>query len=87
MRRSTVSSLVPLPFLSLVVAAVVSLVPGCFSPQTPSCAFTCVEAPHACPSGFTCGADRICHNDDNPGECIFSAPDAGTDGNGTDSER
>ena len=87
MRRSTVLSLVALPFLSFAVAALVSLVPACFSPHAPSCAFTCVQEPHTCPSGFSCGADGICHNDNNSGECLFSSQDAGTDGNGTDSER
>jgi hypothetical protein len=56
--------------------------PACFKPDHPPCAFTCIDPPHSCPAGFTCGADNLCHDPTNPGVCDLSpagdgaAPDA-----------
>jgi hypothetical protein len=44
-------------------------VSACFTPDHPPCAFTCADPPHTCPSGYTCGADNLCHDPNNPGTC------------------
>ncbi len=33
---------------------------ACFNPNQPACGFSCAQA-GACPDGYTCGADKICH--------------------------
>ena len=60
---------------------------GCFSPNQPACAFSCVDD-GACPSGYSCQADGVCHRDDDSGAtCDIpsqvdggDAGDAGGDG-------
>jgi hypothetical protein len=64
-----------------------ALFSGCFSPQQPSCAFSCTSPTHACPSGYTCGSDGICHSDNNQGECALGGQDGGTGVDGTTPER
>jgi hypothetical protein len=71
--------------LALLVSA--ALFSACFSPQQPPCAFSCAMPPNACPSGYTCGADRICHSDHNQGECPLGGQDAGTEADGSTPER
>jgi hypothetical protein len=53
-------------------------VPGCFHPDKPSCAFSCVEPPHTCPSGFMCGADGLCHDPTSARVCTIDLVDAAT---------
>jgi hypothetical protein len=48
---------------------------ACFSPNQPACAFSCAEA-GACPSGYTCGADKFCHKEGATGICPLD--DAGS---------
>ena len=48
---------------------------ACFNPNQPACGFSCAEA-GACPDGYTCGADKICHKIGATGVCPLS--DAGT---------
>jgi hypothetical protein len=75
----------------LTLATLGVAVPACFKPDHPACAFSCAEPPHTCPSGYTCGADNLCHDPLNSGFCLLepfdaATPDAGvTDaGNGGD---
>ena len=71
----------------VLAAAALALSPGCFSPLQPPCAFACAAPPHACPTGYTCGDDGICHSDRVQGECHLT-PDAGSaDVDGTGNER
>jgi hypothetical protein len=59
--------------------------PGCFHPDKPSCAFSCVEPPHTCPSGFTCGGDGLCHDPTSARVCTIEPIDAATvDGQSND---
>jgi len=57
---------------------------ACFHQRQPACAFSCVEPPHLCPTGYTCGASRICIRDDaDPALCTLRAPDAGATDDGS----
>ena len=51
----------------LAVATLGAAVPACFKPDHPACAFSCADPPHTCPSGYTCGADNLCHDPLNTG--------------------
>jgi hypothetical protein len=51
--------------------------PACFNPQQPGCAFSCASD-GLCPSGYSCGGDRLCHRTDGQGTCTASPPS--TDG-------
>jgi hypothetical protein len=73
--------------LLFLVAAALAPLPACFHPEQPACAFSCVEPPYSCPPGFTCEADGLCHDPNNPGLCALDPVlDAGqdTDGAGAD---
>jgi hypothetical protein len=63
--------------LILVAAALVASVglAGCFSPQTPGCAFSCA-VDHLCPAGYFCAQDGFCHRTDGKGACTLSSFDA-----------
>lgn len=50
--------------------------PGCFNPDHPACAFSCLSPPHTCPSGFTCGADNLCHDPTSTAICAIVPTDA-----------
>ena len=55
-------------------------VAGCFSPNRPPCAFSCVDD-GICPTGYSCQSDGLCHLDDDQGVCVIppltdAAPDA-----------
>jgi hypothetical protein len=50
--------------LALVVAA--ALLPGCFDPRQPACAFSCA-ADGLCPVNYHCADDGLCHRDDGQG--------------------
>jgi hypothetical protein len=73
-----------------VAGALGAAVPACFKPDHPACAFTCIDPPHTCPAGFTCGADNLCHDPNNPDICDIelpadaAAPDAGGQDGGLD---
>jgi hypothetical protein len=56
------------------LAAAVGLA-GCFSPETPGCAFSCAAA-HLCPAGYFCAQDGFCHRSDGKGACTLSTFDA-----------
>ena len=51
---------------------------GCFNPDRPACAFSCIEPPHTCPTGFTCGADNLCHDPTSTAFCGLDLADAST---------
>jgi hypothetical protein len=51
--------------------------PACFNPQQPGCAFSCASD-GLCPSGYSCGGDRLCHRTDGQGTCTAIPPS--TDG-------
>jgi len=52
---------------------------GCYSPRQPACAFSCIED-GACPAGYSCQADGVCHRDGDQGTCaIPSQIDASQD--------
>ncbi len=59
-----------------VVGALGTAIPACFKPDHPACAFSCIDPPHTCPSGFTCGSDNLCHAPNDPGLCVIELPDA-----------
>lgn len=62
----------------LAVAVLGAAVPACFKPDHPACAFSCADPPHTCPSGYTCGADNLCHDPLNTGFCLLEPVDAAT---------
>jgi hypothetical protein len=72
---------------ALALLASATLFSACFSPQQPACAFSCAMPPGSCPSGYTCGADQICHSDNNQGECPLGGQDAGPGADGSTTER
>jgi len=81
MRRTWTMQLAALAVF--VAGALGAAVPGCFKPDHPPCAFTCIDPPHACPAGYTCGADNLCHDPNNPNFCDLSpAVDAAADSGG-----
>jgi hypothetical protein len=51
---------------------------ACFNPAQPGCAFSCASD-GLCPSGYSCGGDRLCHRDDGQGSCAIQTDAAGTD--------
>ena len=59
--------------------------PGCFEPDHPACAFSCAAPPHTCPSGFTCGADNLCHDPTSSAFCGFDLTDASVSDGAADS--
>lgn len=63
--------------LALLLLAV-ALLPACFNPAQPGCAFSCAND-GLCPSGYSCGGDRLCHRDDGQGSCAIPVDAAGTD--------
>jgi len=68
-------------------AALGAALPACFKPDHPACAFSCIDPPHTCPAGYTCGADNLCHDPNNPGFCDLEMPDAAApDEGGADAE-
>ncbi len=67
----------------LCLAAALGLAVGCFSPNKPECAFSCV-ADGVCPTAYHCAGDGLCHRDDGQGACTLSPQvdadaDAGAD--------
>jgi hypothetical protein len=46
---------------------------ACFSPEQPTCAFTC-SATGLCPDNYVCQADGYCHKNGSTAACPF--PDA-----------
>jgi hypothetical protein len=70
-------------FLKRALLLAIIAAPGCFSPRTPPCAFSCAED-GLCPAGYTCQTDGVCHRDDSQGVCDIpsqvDAGDAGADG-------
>jgi hypothetical protein len=69
--------------VALVAAALVVL-PGCFKPDHPACAFSCLDVSRTCPPGYVCEPDGICHDQQSQDLCsIEPVTDAGTD-EGTD---
>ncbi len=62
--------------------------PACFKPDHPACAFSCIDPPHTCPSGYACGADNLCHDPNNLGTCAIvvtgdgAAPDTDSPNDG-----
>ena len=74
-----------LPWMVVVAATTIAMMPGCFSPREVPCAFTCVAADARCPEGYVCGDDGLCHRKNaanEPGVCLLKTPDAGTGGTG-----
>jgi hypothetical protein len=63
--------------LGLAVLLAALAAPGCFSPDKPACAFSCVVAPFGCPPGFSCGADGLCHDPSSTGLCLIEPLDGG----------
>ena len=61
------------------VLIVAAAAPGCFTPDKPSCAFSCLQPPHSCPSGFMCGADGLCHDPTSARVCTIELRDAAAD--------
>jgi hypothetical protein len=57
---------------------------GCFKPDNPACAFSCATPPHDCPTGWTCGADLVCHNPNSAGQCLITTDAAAPDGPASD---
>ncbi|HVV50055.1 MAG TPA: hypothetical protein VHO06_10385 [Polyangia bacterium] len=66
--------------LALVVLAAAGLT-ACFNPDQPGCAFSCASD-GLCPSGYSCGSDRVCHRTDGQGSCPVPADAAATDASG-----
>jgi hypothetical protein len=62
----------------LAAATLGAAVPACFKPDHPACAFSCADPPHTCPSGYTCGADNLCHDPLSTGFCLLEPLDAAT---------
>lgn len=67
----------------LMVALAAAVLPGCFDPRQPGCAFSCA-ADGICPAAYHCADDGLCHRDDGQGACtlppqIDAAQDAGGD--------
>lgn len=62
--------------LALLLAA--SQLAACFNPAQPGCAFSCASD-GLCPSGYSCGGDRLCHRDDGQGSCAIQTDAAVTD--------
>lgn len=60
------------------LATLGAAVPACFKPDHPACAFSCADPPHTCPSGYTCGADNLCHDPLSTGFCLLEPADAAT---------
>ena len=60
----------------LAVAALGAAVPACFKPDHPACAFSCAAPPRTCTSGYTCGADNLCHDPNSTGFCVIEVADA-----------
>jgi hypothetical protein len=65
--------------LGLVALGAAGGAAGCFSPDKPSCAFSCAEPPHTCPTGFVCGADNLCHDPTSAAACRITFSDAASD--------
>ena len=63
--------------LALLLLAVARLT-ACFNPSQPGCAFSCA-GDGACPSGYSCGTDLICHRDDGQGTCSIQTDAATSD--------
>jgi len=63
--------------LALLLLAVARLT-ACFNPSQPGCAFSCA-GDGLCPSGYSCGADLICHRDDGQGTCSIQTDAATSD--------
>jgi hypothetical protein len=71
--------------LWLALAAAVVVLPGCFDPRQPACAFSCA-ADGVCPASYHCAADGLCHRDDGQGGACTLTPqiDAAQDASDTD---
>ncbi len=70
--------------LGLLLAGALAL-PGCFNPQQPGCAFSCADdAGGLCPSGYSCGTDKLCHRDDGQGTCAIPTDASPSDATRTD---
>jgi hypothetical protein len=66
--------------LALCAAAAALAGWGCFSPNQPGCAFSCVTDGR-CPAAYHCADDGLCHRDDGQGTCdLLPVTDAGADG-------
>jgi hypothetical protein len=60
-------------------AAVVAIgqIAGCYDVPMPPCGFVCGPG-GACPDGYTCAADEVCHRDGSPPSLVCTPPDAGS---------
>jgi hypothetical protein len=68
-----------LALAALTAAAGAATIGGCFSPNQPGCAFSCV-ADGICPAGYSCAGDGLCHRKDGLGVCdIPPQTDAGSE--------
>ena len=64
----------------LFAVAALALLPCCFHPEQPACAFSCLDISRSCPPGFTCEADGVCHDRNSQGTCsIPPLVDAGAE--------
>lgn len=64
-----------------VMLAATAATTSCFDVKKPPCAFSCVQPPHHCPEGYTCGDDGLCYREGaDPAKCVLTPPgDAGSD--------
>jgi hypothetical protein len=69
--------------VGLLLAAAALVLPACFNPQQPGCAFSCA-GDGLCPSGYSCGTDKLCHRDDGQGSCAIPTDAAPSDAAHTD---
>jgi hypothetical protein len=56
--------------------------PGCFGPDRPACAFSCIDPPHTCPAGYVCGDDSLCRDPTSTALCRLEVADAGAERGG-----
>ncbi|MDB4971483.1 MAG: hypothetical protein JWN44_7172 [Myxococcales bacterium] len=56
--------------LILFVAALA--LPGCFSPDKPTCSYACADTSPKCPESYECRTDGYCHLTGTTTACLFS---------------
>jgi len=66
MTRGTVAAVLP---RILAICLVLTQAPACYSPAQPDCGFVCGTG-GACPDGYTCASDGICHRDGTPASLV-----------------
>jgi len=66
MTRGTVAAVLP---RILAICLVLTQALACYSPAQPDCGFVCGEG-GACPDGYTCATDGICHRDGTPASLV-----------------